>query len=173
MSFSVAAGRTLAKVEATSADITAAGGTAHALAWDLAEVDAVDARVREAETLAGGGIDILVGTHAVFQKDVVFHDLRLAIVDEQHRFGVEQRDSLRSKTREGISPHVLVMTATPIPRTIAMTIFGDLAVSTLAELPAAAAFLTAAPLEAVADGPQGFLLWLDRALARMLRKRGF
>mgnify|MGYP002652332469 CR=1 FL=1 len=56
----VAAGRTLAKVEATSADITAAGGTAHALAWDLAEVGAVDARVREAETLAGGGIDILV-----------------------------------------------------------------------------------------------------------------
>ncbi|WP_293952539.1 ATP-dependent DNA helicase RecG [uncultured Corynebacterium sp.] len=82
-----------------------------------------------------GQADILVGTHALIQDSVEFFDLGLVVVDEQHRFGVEQRDRLRTKGREGLTPHLLVMTATPIPRTIAMTVFGDLAVSTLRELP--------------------------------------
>ncbi|MFP7365532.1 ATP-dependent DNA helicase RecG [Corynebacterium callunae] len=82
-----------------------------------------------------GDADIVVGTHALIQDSVEFFDLGLVVVDEQHRFGVEQRDRLRTKGREGLTPHLLVMTATPIPRTIAMTVFGDLAVSTLRELP--------------------------------------
>lgn len=85
--------------------------------------------------IISGDADIVVGTHALIQDNVEFFDLGLVIVDEQHRFGVEQRDRLRTKGREGLTPHLLVMTATPIPRTIAMTVFGDLAVSTLRELP--------------------------------------
>jgi ATP-dependent DNA helicase RecG len=83
---------------------------------------------------ASGEAGIVVGTHALLQEKVQFADLGLIVVDEQHRFGVEQRDAMRGK---GISsPHLLVMTATPIPRTVAMTVFGDLETSTLAELPA-------------------------------------
>src|SRR5579863_1904624 len=82
-----------------------------------------------------GDAGILIGTHALLEDRVRFADLGLVVVDEQHRFGVEQRDALRDKTL-GSRPHVLVMTATPIPRTVAMTVFGDLEVSTLAELPA-------------------------------------
>ena len=85
---------------------------------------------------ASGEAGIVVGTHALIQKHVQFADLALVVVDEQHRFGVEQRDALREK---GIRPpHVLVMTATPIPRTVAMTVFGDMETSTLRELPAGA-----------------------------------
>nr|WP_269211962.1 ATP-dependent DNA helicase RecG [Zhihengliuella flava] len=84
--------------------------------------------------LAAGTVDLIIGTHALVQDKVSIAELGLLVVDEQHRFGVEQRDALR--TRADIPPHVLVMTATPIPRTIAMTTFGDLAVSTLTELPA-------------------------------------
>ncbi len=83
--------------------------------------------------IASGAAGIVVGTHALIQEAVQFADLGLAVVDEQHRFGVEQRDALRDKA--GQSPHTLVMTATPIPRTVAMTVFGDLDVSTLRELP--------------------------------------
>lgn len=83
--------------------------------------------------IASGNIGIVVGTHALLSEGVEFHDLGLVVVDEQHRFGVEQRDALRSRASQ--PPHVLVMTATPIPRTVAMTIFGDLEVSTLKELP--------------------------------------
>jgi ATP-dependent DNA helicase RecG len=84
--------------------------------------------------VVSGDAGIVVGTHALIQDAVDFQDLGLVVVDEQHRFGVEQRDALRSKAK--MPPHVLVMTATPIPRTVAMTVFGDLDVSTLAELPA-------------------------------------
>jgi ATP-dependent DNA helicase RecG len=84
--------------------------------------------------LASGDAGIVVGTHALLQEHVDFLDLGLVVVDEQHRFGVEQRDALRAKAQQ--PPHVLVMTATPIPRTVAMTVFGDLEVSTLTELPA-------------------------------------
>ncbi|MEL6958385.1 MAG: ATP-dependent DNA helicase RecG, partial [Pseudomonadota bacterium] len=84
------------------------------------------------EALAGGDIQILVGTHAVFQKDVVFHDLRLAIIDEQHRFGVAQRMELGAK---GDAVDVLVMTATPIPRSLSLAQYGDMDVSILDEKP--------------------------------------
>lgn len=84
--------------------------------------------------IVSGEADIVVGTHALLQDGVEFFRLGLVVVDEQHRFGVEQRDALRAKAGE-TTPHLLVMTATPIPRTIAMTVFGDLAVSTLRELP--------------------------------------
>jgi ATP-dependent DNA helicase RecG len=83
---------------------------------------------------ASGETGIVVGTHALLQEHVQFADLGLVVVDEQHRFGVEQRAALTDKA--GTPPHVLVMTATPIPRTVAMTVFGDLEVSTLTELPA-------------------------------------
>jgi len=84
--------------------------------------------------IASGQAGIVVGTHALLQEKVSFADLGLVVVDEQHRFGVEQRAALTDKA--GTPPHVLVMTATPIPRTVAMTVFGDLEVSTLTELPA-------------------------------------
>ena len=89
-------------------------------------------RARKLEALAQGDISILVGTHAVFQKDVVFRDLRLAIVDEQHRFGVRQRLLLGEK---GAAADVLVMTATPIPRSLALAQYGDMEVSVLDEKP--------------------------------------
>ncbi|HUZ25892.1 MAG TPA: ATP-dependent DNA helicase RecG [Streptosporangiaceae bacterium] len=84
---------------------------------------------------ASGEAGIVIGTHALLEDRVQFADLGLVVIDEQHRFGVEQRDALRDKAGDG-RPHVLVMTATPIPRTVAMTVFGDLDVSTLTELPA-------------------------------------
>lgn len=83
--------------------------------------------------IKSGAAGLVVGTHALLGETVEFKELALVIVDEQHRFGVEQRDALRAKAT--LSPHLLVMTATPIPRTVAMTIFGDLDVSTLRELP--------------------------------------
>jgi ATP-dependent DNA helicase RecG len=85
--------------------------------------------------LATGEAGIVIGTHALLEEHVQFFDLGLVVVDEQHRFGVEQRAALTDKS-QGSPPHVLVMTATPIPRTVAMTVFGDLEVSTLSELPA-------------------------------------
>ncbi|MDQ1599493.1 MAG: ATP-dependent helicase RecG [Actinomycetota bacterium] len=84
--------------------------------------------------IVSGDAGIVIGTHALIQDTVDFQDLGLVVVDEQHRFGVEQRDALRNKAK--VPPHLLVMTATPIPRTVAMTVFGDLDVSTLTELPA-------------------------------------
>ncbi|SEG93888.1 ATP-dependent DNA helicase RecG [Nonomuraea solani] len=90
---------------------------------------------------ASGTAGIVVGTHALLQEHVQFADLGLVVVDEQHRFGVEQRDALREKGGGG-RPHVLVMTATPIPRTVAMTVFGDLEVSTLSQLPSGRAPIT-------------------------------
>lgn len=98
--------------------------------------------------LASGEIDILVGTHALFQSDVVFKDLAVAVIDEQHRFGVHQRMALQAKGTNG-DTNVLVMTATPIPRTLLMTHYGDLDVSKLTEKPAGRkpVVTKAAPLE--------------------------
>ena len=92
---------------------------------------------RERETLlksiANGGVDVVMGTHAVIQEDVHFKDLGLVVIDEQHKFGVKQRAALRQPEH---APHYLVMTATPIPRTVTMTLFGDLDISTIRSLPA-------------------------------------
>jgi len=109
---------------------------------------------------ASGEAGIVVGTHALLQEHVSFADLGLVVVDEQHRFGVEQRAALTDKA--GTPPHVLVMTATPIPRTVAMTVFGDLEVSTLTELPAGRAPIqtNVVPL---AEQPG----WIDRVWARV------
>ncbi|MCB1441299.1 MAG: DEAD/DEAH box helicase, partial [Nitratireductor sp.] len=85
------------------------------------------------EAIANGEMDIVVGTHALFQADVTFHDLGLVVVDEQHRFGVHQRLALSDK---GKAADLLVMTATPIPRTLVLANFGDMAVSVLREKPA-------------------------------------
>ena len=85
--------------------------------------------------IAAGEADIVIGTHALLQDAVEFHRLGMVVVDEQHRFGVEQRDRLRAKAPAGMTPHLLVMTATPIPRTVALTVYGDLETSTLRELP--------------------------------------
>ena len=100
------------------------------------------ARRRELLDIVSGDAGIVVGTHALIQEHVDFHDLALVVVDEQHRFGVEQRAALAAKSRDGTRPHVLVMTATPIPRSVAMTVFGDVDVSTLAELPGGRAPIT-------------------------------
>ena len=83
--------------------------------------------------IASGEIQLVIGTHALIEETVVFSSLGLAIIDEQHRFGVEQRSRLW--TKNAVVPHVLVMTATPIPRTLAMTLYGDLDVSVIDELP--------------------------------------
>jgi ATP-dependent DNA helicase RecG len=107
------------------------------------------AKVRRAalEDVASGAAGIVIGTHTLLyhrvrlDDQIVFADLGLVVIDEQHRFGVQQRDALREKAR-GSRPHVLVMTATPIPRTVAMTVYGDLDVSTLIELPAGRAPIT-------------------------------
>jgi len=111
---------------------SAEGGTRVALLTGSLPAAARRAALLDA---ASGSAGIVIGTHALIQDQVQFADLGLVVVDEQHRFGVEQRDALRDKTL-GSRPHVLVMTATPIPRTVAMTVFGDLEVSTLSELPA-------------------------------------
>ncbi len=109
--------------------------------------------------IASGDAGIVIGTHALIQQHVSFQDLGLVVVDEQHRFGVEQRDALRSK---GITPpHVLVMTATPIPRTVAMTVFGDLEISTLRELPAGRAPITTHVV------PESLPAWVERTWARV------
>jgi ATP-dependent DNA helicase RecG len=93
-------------------------------------------RQRVLDGLASGEVDLLVGTHALIQEAVAFHSLGVVVIDEQHRFGVEQRAALRDKASGGAVPDVLVMTATPIPRTAAMTVYGDLDVSILGEKPA-------------------------------------
>ena len=85
--------------------------------------------------LEDGSVGIIVGTHALIEDNVIFRNLGLVIIDEQHRFGVEQRSKLWRKASCGVPPHVLVMTATPIPRTLAMTLYGDLDVSVIDELP--------------------------------------
>jgi ATP-dependent DNA helicase RecG len=109
---------------------------------------------------ASGAAGVVVGTHALLQEHVQFADLGLVVVDEQHRFGVEQRDALRAKG--STPPHVLVMTATPIPRTVAMTVYGDLETSMLTELPLGRAAIQTNVVP-VGEKPQ----WLERAWQRV------
>lgn len=117
------------------------------------------ARRQALAAAADGSAGIVIGTHALIQDAVEFSDLGLVVVDEQHRFGVEQRDALRAKAL--VTPHLLVMTATPIPRTVAMTVFGDLETSTLTEVPAGrqpvASFVVPADKEA----------WMARTWAKV------
>ncbi|MFJ5264519.1 ATP-dependent DNA helicase RecG [Streptomyces sp. NPDC088387] len=111
------------------------GGTEHATKVVLLTGSMGTAGRRQALLdLVTGEAGIVIGTHALIEDKVQFHDLGLVVVDEQHRFGVEQRDALRGKGKQ--PPHLLVMTATPIPRTVAMTVFGDLETSVLDQLPA-------------------------------------
>ena len=108
-----------------------------------------------------GDAGIVIGTHALLEEQVQFADLGLVVIDEQHRFGVEQRDALRAKAADA-RPHVLVMTATPIPRTVAMTVYGDLETSTLTELPAGRSAIATHVVPA-ADKPR----YLERAWERV------
>jgi ATP-dependent DNA helicase RecG len=108
-----------------------------------------------------GDAGIVIGTHALLEEQVQFADLGLVVIDEQHRFGVEQRDALRAKAADN-RPHVLVMTATPIPRTVAMTVYGDLETSTLTELPAGRSPIASHVVPA-ADKPH----FLERAWERV------
>lgn len=110
------------------------GAADNAISVDLLTGSMTASEKREVRNrLQNGEIDLIVGTHALLTDTVGFKDLGLVIIDEQHRFGVEQRDALRAKSTT--PPHLLVMTATPIPRTVAITVFGDLDISTLSELP--------------------------------------
>ena len=113
---------------------------------------------------ASGAAGIVIGTHALLTGGVQFADLGLVVVDEQHRFGVEQRDALREKARHG-RPHTLVMTATPIPRTVAMTVYGDLDTSTLRELPAGRSPISTHLVPAL-EKPH----FLDRAWQRLVEE---
>ena len=135
----------MAAPENSDADKSAAGSAEGAPAGSGEEHGRVRVRLLTAsmgtrakrkvlQELADGTTQIVIGTHALLSDEVSFHDLGLVVVDEQHRFGVEQRDGLRGT--DGALPHRLVMTATPIPRTVAMTVFGDLDVSVLDTLPA-------------------------------------
>ena len=135
----------MAAPEDSDADDSAAGSAEGAPAESGEEPGRVRVRLLTAsmgtrakrkvlQELADGTAQIVIGTHALLSDEVSFHDLGLVVVDEQHRFGVEQRDGLRGT--DGALPHRLVMTATPIPRTVAMTVFGDLDVSVLDTLPA-------------------------------------
>ncbi|MBF6470902.1 MULTISPECIES: ATP-dependent DNA helicase RecG [Nocardia] len=112
-----------------------------------------------------GEAGIVIGTHALIQDNVEFFDLGMVVVDEQHRFGVEQRDALRAKAKAGASPHLLVMTATPIPRTIAMTTLGDLETSTLTELPRGRS-----PIVSKVVPRRQHPNWVDRAWERIVEE---
>jgi ATP-dependent DNA helicase RecG len=117
------------------------------------------ARRAALDDVANGGAGIVVGTHALLHEGVEFADLGLVVVDEQHRFGVEQRDALRAKADR--PPHVLVMTATPIPRTVAMTVYGDLESFALTELPHGRAPVRTHVV------PAGNAVWVDRMWGRI------
>ncbi|GAB47260.1 ATP-dependent DNA helicase RecG [Mobilicoccus pelagius] len=117
------------------------------------------ARKKALLDIATGQSGIVVGTHALLQDKVAFHSLGLVVVDEQHRFGVEQRDALSEKVGDGARPHLLVMTATPIPRTVAMTVFGDMDVTTMRQLPRGRSPIATH----VVDNPR----WYDRAWERV------
>ncbi|WP_199439145.1 ATP-dependent DNA helicase RecG [Umezawaea beigongshangensis] len=121
-------------------------------------------RKRALLEIVSGEAGIVVGTHALIQDGVVFAELGLVVVDEQHRFGVEQRDALRTRAGE-TNPHVLVMTATPIPRTVAMTVYGDLEVSALRELPRGRSPISTSVVP-VAEKPA----WLGRAWQRIVEE---
>lgn len=153
--------RTLEKLLGPLAQGGMLGGAEHATQVTLITGSQNMAARRDALALAASGdAGIVIGTHALLGQSVAFADLGLIVIDEQHRFGVEQRDALKSKAE--FPPHLLVMTATPIPRTVAMTVFGDLDISTLRELPLGRQPITTHVLPA-----QEKPTFLDRAWARI------
>jgi ATP-dependent DNA helicase RecG len=117
------------------------------------------------DEVAAGEAGIVIGTHALLQEAVEFQRLGMVVVDEQHRFGVEQRDRLRAKAPAGLTPHLLVMTATPIPRTVALTVYGDLETSTLRELPRGRQ-----PIATNTIFTKEKPAWLDRAWQRIIEE---
>lgn len=117
------------------------------------------------DEVISGEAGIVIGTHALLQDAVEFHQLGMVVVDEQHRFGVEQRDRLRAKAPDGITPHLLVMTATPIPRTVALAVYGDLEISTLRELPRGRGPIATNTIF-INQKPT----WLERAWARIVEE---
>lgn len=141
------------------------GGADHATRVRLL-TGSMGAKARQEALLdiVSGEAGIAIGTHALLEETVQFADLGLVVIDEQHRFGVEQRSALsdRAAAAHGVHPHVLVMTATPIPRTIAMTVFGDLEVSTLRELPAGRQ-----PIQTTVVPVAEHSGWIDRAWQRV------
>jgi ATP-dependent DNA helicase RecG len=138
----------------------AAGGTDVALiTGSMSAAQKRDAMLRAASGEAG----IVIGTHALLGERIQFADLGLVVIDEQHRFGVEQRAALTAKAE--LRPHVLVLTATPIPRSVAMTVFGDLEVSTLTEVPAGRADVSTVVVDARAKPA-----WVDRAWQRVVEE---
>jgi ATP-dependent DNA helicase RecG len=151
-------------ITAMLGDLAAAGmlGSAEASTQVALLTGSMGAAARRSALLdaASGAAGIVVGTHALLEERVQFADLGLVVVDEQHRFGVEQRAALAAKAGES-RPHVLVMTATPIPRTVAMTVFGDLETSTLTELPAGRA-----PIQTSVVPLRYQPAWLSRAWER-------
>ncbi|BDB43610.1 MULTISPECIES: ATP-dependent DNA helicase RecG [Mycobacterium] len=139
------------------------GGAENATRVSLLTGSMTAAQKKQARAeIASGQAGIVIGTHALLQESVEFHKLGMVVVDEQHRFGVEQRDQLRAKAPAGITPHLLVMTATPIPRTVALTVYGDLEIATLRELPRGRQPITTRVI-LVKDKPA----WLDRAWQRI------
>ena len=148
----------------------ASGGTLdapeHATGVVLITGSSPAARRREATLQAASGTaGIIIGTHALLSADVQFADLGLVVVDEQHRFGVEQRAALSAKA--DLRPHVLVMTATPIPRSVAMTVFGDLEISTLREIPAGRADVSTVVVDTVRQPS-----WVQRVWQRVVEEVG-
>ena len=153
--------RTIEKLLGPLAQGGMLGGVENATQVTLLTGSQSAASRKEALALAASGqAGIVIGTHALLSESVVFNDLGLIVVDEQHRFGVEQRDALKAKAVN--PPHLLVMTATPIPRTVAMTVFGDLDISTLRELP-----LGRQPITTHVVPPMEKPTFLDRAWERI------
>lgn len=139
------------------------GGADHATAVALLTGSMSAAAKKQARAqITGAAAGIVVGTHALLQDSVEFHRLGMVVIDEQHRFGVEQRDRLRAKAPEGMTPHLLVMTATPIPRTVALTVYGDLETSTLRELPRGRQ-----PIRSTVIFEKSKPAWLQRAWERI------
>jgi len=152
--------RTLHALLGPLAEAGMLGGAAHGTRVALLTGSQSTAARRQAlADAASGAAGIVVGTHALLSENVQFAELALVVVDEQHRFGVEQRDALRAKAEH--HPHLLVMTATPIPRTVAMTVFGDLETSTLREIPAGRSGVVTHVVPA--DKPA----WVTRTWARL------
>ena len=155
--------RSLAEMLGELAQAGELGGAEHATRITLLTGSMTTAQRKQALLdVVSGTAGIVVGTHALIQDKVSFADLGFVVVDEQHRFGVEQRDALRTRAGADVSPHVLVMTATPIPRTVAMTVYGDLEVSALRQLPSGRSPISTSVVP-VAEKPG----WLDRAWQRI------